>query len=69
LIPEDLKSQAEQQARREGLSLSGLIRQTLEKSIQKEGASEAAFFSRRPWVDSAPTDLSEHHDDYLYGDG
>lgn len=68
LIPEELKSQAELQARREGLSLSELIRRRLSESIDAEGRPSAAFFSRQPWSGDTPVDLSTRHDDYLYGE-
>ncbi|MFU8848642.1 MAG: CopG family transcriptional regulator [Opitutales bacterium] len=67
LIPNELKSQAEQQARREGISLSELIRQRLLESIDSK-AKPAAFFSRQPWSGEVPADLSARHDDYLYGE-
>lgn len=70
LLPNELKSQAERQARREGISLSELIRIRLSKSIdQKDKPTAAAFFSRVPWSGDAPVDLSARHDDYLYSEG
>ncbi|HKK19128.1 MAG TPA: ribbon-helix-helix domain-containing protein [Opitutales bacterium] len=68
LLPEKLKGEAEQQARREGLSLSELIRRRLSESIDAKAKSPPAFFSRRPWSGDMPTDLSARHDDYLYGE-
>lgn len=68
LIPHDLKIQAERQARREGVSLSELIRMRLSESIDLEAEPKAAFFFRQPWSGETPVDLSERHDDYLYGD-
>lgn len=68
LIPEELKGQAEQQARREGLSLSELIRRRLSESIDPEAKSPPSFFSRQPWSGDAPDDLSTGHDDYLYAE-
>lgn len=68
LLSQELKGQAELQARREGLSLSGLIRRCLSESIDSEDKQPAAFFSRQPWPGDTPVDLSARHDDYLYGE-
>jgi hypothetical protein len=68
LIPNELKRQAEQQARREGVSLSELIRRRLSESMDTEAKPTAAFFSRQPWSGNAPAELSARHDDYLYGE-
>ncbi len=66
LLPEELKAQAERQARKEGLSLSELIRRRLSESTRPAG-EPASFFSRKPWSGGGAVDLAEHHDDYLYG--
>lgn len=67
LLPNKLKRDAERRARREGLSLSALIRQRLSAELE-EAEEPPSFFSRKPWTESAPADLSAKHDDYLYGE-
>ena len=67
LLPADLHRAAEREARELGLSLGELIRRRLAPSMQKRKGSTPAFFTRGPWTDPGPSDLSVHHDQYLYG--
>jgi hypothetical protein len=67
LLPEDLRRAAEREARELGLSLGELIRRRLSPSLEKQEAKKPAFFTRVPWKDDGPTDISVHHDKYLYG--
>jgi len=67
LLPEDLRRKAEIEARTLGISLSELIRRRIASSPQQQTASRAAFFTRKSWVDSGPTDMADNHDRYLYG--
>jgi hypothetical protein len=66
LLPEDLYRAAGREARSLGVSLGELIRRRLAQP-DNEPPMQEAFFSRRPWTAEAPTDLSVHHDRYLYG--
>ena len=50
-----------------GLSLGELIRRRLRPALESEKTGVPAFFSRSPWRDAGPSDLSVHHDKYLYG--
>jgi len=67
LLPADLHRAAEREARELGLSLGELIRRRLAPSMQKGKNATPAFFARKPWTDQGPSDLSVHHDQYLYG--
>jgi hypothetical protein len=67
LLPADLHRAAEREARELGLSLGELIRRRLAPSMRKGKNTTPAFFAREPWTDSGPSDLSVHHDQYLYG--
>jgi len=68
LLPERLKRDAERRARKEGLSLSELIRRRLAEDTDDPKA-RPAFFERAPWAEPVPQDLASRHDDYLYGEG
>jgi len=65
LLPESLKRDAERRARKEGLSLSELIRRRLAADLPSP-EKRPTFFERVPWAAPAPDDLSSRHDDYLY---
>ena len=67
LLPRELHRSAEIEARLSGISLSELIRRRLVPSRQQQPPRLPAFFSRKPWVDSGPSDMAADHDRYLYG--
>lgn len=67
LLPEDLHRAAEDEARRMGLSLGELIRQSLRPVLDARTEAKPAFFSRTPWSGNGPSDFSAQHDKYLYG--
>jgi hypothetical protein len=48
-----------------GVSLGELIRRRLAGSPQRMSPRQS-FFSREPWNQEAPKDLSVKHDKYLY---
>lgn len=48
-----------------GVSLGELIRRRLAGSPQRT-EPKRPFFSRQPWVQEVPRDLSVNHDKYLY---
>lgn len=69
LLPEDLKLRASKRARRDGLSLSELIRSALEEKLaaQSSWANDPLWKALEP-IDfpDSPGDLAANHDDYLY---
>jgi hypothetical protein len=70
-LPEDLMARAKKTAAESGASLDDLVRDSLERYLRKfeRPWSEDSFFAdRRTYDGSVPADLSERHDDYLYGD-
>ena len=48
-----------------GVSLGELIRRRLASSPQRT-EPKRPFFSREPWIQEVPRDLSVNHDKYLY---
>ena len=72
MLPEDLKMRALKRADIMGLSLGGLIRESLEKNLHTPDVDQAdddPFFADSVvFKGKAPKDLALKHDDYLYGD-
>lgn len=70
MLPPALHTRAVRLARTRGLSLGGLIREALETQLAGWGkvAEDPLFAQRPPYAGPAPADLSEKHDDYLYGE-
>lgn len=71
MLPENLKAAAEHKAHRMGRSLGQLIREALERELRpskSHRAEDVLLADSRIFRGDAPTDLSTHHDDYLYGD-
>jgi hypothetical protein len=66
-----LKQAAERLAKRRGLSLGALIRQQLDSALSDQETSkresDPLFAKFKPYTGTAPKDLAERHDDYLYG--
>ncbi len=69
LLDSEVKAKAEVRAKRLGISLSQLIRRSLEKEVSLKPASETDPFWADSEVidDSGPTDFAASHDEYLYG--
>lgn len=69
LIPPSLKQAAEKVAKKQGISLGELIRVQLRKVVHERDADQQdPIYSRfRVFDGIGPSDLSENHDDYLYG--
>lgn len=71
MLPQDLKLQAERHARELGVSLGGLIRESLEAMMRGSDGDRSTvdpFFSDNAvYVGEAPRGLSVNHDGYLYG--
>ncbi|MFW6012510.1 MAG: CopG family transcriptional regulator [bacterium] len=70
MLPEDLKLRAQETARRLGVSLGELIRDSLESRLDVTGdRQDDPLFRDVPIYDGeVPSDLSEEHDRYLYGE-
>jgi len=72
LLPPDLKAQAQRQARAQGVSLGELIREILATALKMEPNGQRAvdplFADDAIFPDDTPSDLSLHHDRYLYDD-
>jgi len=70
MLPKDLKTKAEEIARRKDISLGEIIREALQERIQKEevDAGDSFFCDTAVFHGHAPKDSAARHDDYLYGD-
>ena len=68
-LPDDLKEMAEQEARRRGITLAELIRESLESALTPIRTDDPLFADVAVFEGHSPRDLSARHDDYLYGDG
>ena len=72
LLPPDLKAQAQRQARAQGVSLGELIREILATTLKTEPngqrAADPLFADDAVFLGDTPSDLSLHHDCYLYED-
>ena len=73
MLPDQLKGRARHLARKRGISLGQLIRESLEAALKNEGAlssrRDPLFSDAGVYQDEAPSDLSLRHDEYLYGAG
>ena len=70
MLPLDLKHRSQAHAQRMGVSLGELIRESLEATLRGDAGEvrEDALFTDTATLDgSLEGDLSEHHDQYLYG--
>lgn len=69
MLPDDLKAKAEAVSRKKGLSLSQFVREAMKDLLKKyEGGEKDSFFTDQAvFTGSAPKDISEKPDDYLYG--
>jgi len=81
VLPPQLKARAVARARAQGISFGELIRRAVEKEIAPSSKEVSKMPSKRgarktgdPFWDNlviydadGPADLSERHDDYLYG--
>ena len=67
MIPAPLKLKAEREARRLGVSLGQLIRQSLEEEINRAKTPRRRFFPGLDfsYTDDGPADLAENLDKYL----
>lgn len=67
-LPLELKTRAETLARKEGLSLEELIRQSLQDRLENTpNAQRDPFFNdHEVFAGDVPSDLAANHDKYLY---
>ncbi len=63
-----LKMRAYEHAKKAHLSLGELIRHALEAFLQRSDEEDDFLADRRVFSGQTPKDLSQNHDDYLYGD-
>jgi hypothetical protein len=72
MIPTELKSRAAKHAKRKGMSLGGLIRESLERELEIDNhranrdADDPFFCDDSVFSGESPADLSVNHDEYLY---
>ena len=70
MIPEDLKIRAVNRANSMGLSLGGLIRESLERVLRSEDTGmldDPYLADNAVYEGDTPVDLAKNHDQYLYG--
>jgi len=70
MLPDDLKRAAQSHAERRGISLGELIRESLRRGIETEPEGrdqDPLFVDAATWSGDVPSDISERHDDELYG--
>ena len=70
MLPEDLKTKAEEFSRKKGLSLGEVVREAMRDLLKKaeEDAGDSFFCDTAVYQEDVPKDLSSNHDEYLYGD-
>jgi len=70
MLPPELKSQAQKQARKLGISLGELIRRALAAELSSAGrerrAEDPLFSDGAVFRGQVPADLARDHDRYLY---
>jgi hypothetical protein len=68
MLPEELRVRAANRAKKLGVSLGELIRRAMESMLGREQETDGGRYPDDAVYDGpAPPDLSERHDDYLYG--
>ncbi len=68
MLPERLKTRAEREARRRGISLGELVRVSLQATTGGGGAGDDPLFADKAvFSGESPADLAVDHDRYLYG--
>jgi len=69
-FPEDLKERAERTAAEKGTSLEEFVLEAVELRLGRPDSwsADPFFADREVWEGPGPSDMSERHDDYLYGD-
>lgn len=65
MLPEDLKIEAEDAARKQGISLGEMVRLSLRQNLARQTVDP--FFSDSEFYGgNVPKDLTKNHDQYLY---
>jgi antitoxin component of RelBE/YafQ-DinJ toxin-antitoxin module len=67
-FPEDLRERAEAVARQRGLTLDEFVRRCVSTTVDQGRLADPLFADTEVFEGEVPADLSENHDDYLYGD-
>ena len=71
LLSEELRREAQNLARRQGITLSELIRRKLATSVATKSknalAGDPLFRPARLMISHEESDVSARHDDYIYG--
>jgi hypothetical protein len=67
MLPEDLKTEAENAARAQGISLGEMVRLSLRKNLDSNKV-DPFFSDTEAYGGKVPADLSKNHDKYLYHD-
>jgi hypothetical protein len=72
LLSEDLRHEAENAARRRGMTLSEMIRRLLRTAVRGNKSAnrerDPLFQPRRLMRHANPADIAANHDEYLYGE-
>jgi hypothetical protein len=69
-LPDELMEKAERSAEVRGLSLDDVVRESLEAhlhTLEIDRSQDSLFAYQGVYEGPVPADLSERHDDYLYG--
>jgi hypothetical protein len=71
MLPDELKARAERRAYERGISFGQLVRESVEIALsttdEEQRAKDPLFHDEATYDGEAPADLSEAHDEYLYG--
>ncbi|MCI0444491.1 ribbon-helix-helix domain-containing protein [bacterium] len=70
MLPEDLKERGMRKARRRGISLGELIRESLQAQVEAPDVRQTEdplFEDDVVFKGKAPKDFAKNHDRYLYG--
>ena len=65
MLPEDLKAEAENAARAQGISFGEMVRVSLRKNLDSRKV-DPFFSDAESYNGKTPADLSKNHDKYLY---
>ena len=72
MLPPKLKAQAQRRAKERKVSVSDLVRESLEATLESaetgRRGSDPLFTDETVFSGEAPSDLARNHDRYLYGD-
>jgi hypothetical protein len=68
LLPPEFKARVEQVAKARKLSVSDVVRESLELFLAQNQPEDPLFADTAVFCDEAPADLAAEHDKYLYGD-